>query len=470
MSPEEFRQYGHQVVDWIADYLSNVDERPVLAQVEPGFLKKAVPTSPPLNGEDMTSILADMDSLILPGVTHWNHPGFFAYFSTSGSGPGILGEMFSAVFNVNAMLWRTCPSATELEEITIDWTRQMIGLPDDFGGVIYDTASMSNLCALVAAREAIVPRANEGGTDVDYSQLRLYVSEHTHSSIEKSAAIIGLGRDSLRKVPADSEFRMKPEALSAAIEEDLGNGYQPFCTVATVGTTSTTSVDPVRAVSEVCRKHKLWLHVDAAYGGSAAVVPEMRWILDGCEKADSLVMNPHKWMFVPLDLSILFCRRMDMLRQAFSLIPEFLRSPESDVHNFMDYGPQLGRRFRAIKLWFVQRYFGVNGIAEVIRGHLEMARELECWIEESNDFELLAPVRFSNVCFRACPVGYSDDLNALNERLMESVNREGRMFLSHTKLDGKLTLRLAIGNIRTTRDHVKLAWKQLNEHLEKLVR
>ncbi|MEN3334163.1 MAG: aromatic-L-amino-acid/L-tryptophan decarboxylase [Blastocatellia bacterium] len=467
MSAEEFRRYGHQLIDWVADYLSHPERYPVLSQNQPGEVKDALPNAPPTDGESFDRILEDLDRVIVPGMTHWNHPAFFAYFATSGSAPGILGELLSAAFNVNAMLWRTSPSATELEEVTLDWLRQMIGLPESFAGVLYDTASISSLCAIAAAREAAPP-----------GKLRLYASEQAHSSIEKSAITLGLGRGATRAIATDAEFRMDVEALAVAIAEDRAAGHQPFCVVATVGTTSTTSIDPVPQIADLCEREKLWLHVDAAYGGSAAVLPEMKWILAGAERADSLVMNPHKWLFVPVDLSVLFCRRMDMLKAAFSLVAEYLRTSEETVRNYMDYGPQLGRRFRALKLWFVLRYFGTDGIAARLRHHLELAKELATWVDESENFERLAPVPLGTVCFRAYPQDLRERagndtspadveayLDLLNERMMEAVNRGGKVFLSHTKLNGKFTLRLAIGNIRTTREHVRLAWDELNAAL-----
>jgi aromatic-L-amino-acid decarboxylase len=492
MSPEDFRSYGYRVVDWIADYLTHPERYPVLSQNQPGQVKEALPSAPPQRGEAMEALLADLDRVVVPGVTHWNHPGFFAYFAISGSAPGILGEMFSAAFNVNAMLWRTSPSATELEEVTIDWLRQMLGLSNDFSGVIYDTASISSLCAIAAAREAVSElNVREEGLGTSNTRLRLYCSEHAHSSIDKACITLGIGQEGVRKIWTDSEFRMDARSLARAMEEDRANGWRPFCVVATVGTTSTTSIDPVPQIAEICRREDLWLHVDAAYGGSAAVVPEMRWILDGCEHADSIVMNPHKWLFVPVDLSVLFCKRMDVLRQAFSLVPEYLRTTDAkeEVQNFMDYGPQLGRRFRALKLWFVMRYFGVEGLQARIGEHIAMAREFAEWVDQSPDFERLAPVPFSVVCFRAHPRKYKEEaahslkenpelphwsrdvefvennLEILNKHLMEEVNRRGKVFLSHTKLKGTFTLRLAIGNIRTTREHVKLAWDELNEVL-----
>jgi aromatic-L-amino-acid decarboxylase len=472
MSAEEFRRHGHRVVDWIADYLAHPERYPVLSRNQPGQVKGALPESAPLHGEGMREILDDLDRVIVPGVTHWNHPGFFAYFSISGSAPGILGEMLSAAFNVNAMLWRTSPAATELEEVTLGWLRRMMGLPDNFSGVIYDTASISSLCAIAAARE-VAPAG----------RLRLYASEQAHSSIEKSAMTLGLGRDGVRKITTDGEYRMDAGALDRAIKEDRAEGWRPFAVVATVGTTGTTSVDPVPQVADICEREGLWLHVDAAYGGSAAIAPEMKWVLEGAERADSLVVNPHKWLFVPVDLSVLYCRRMDALKAAFSLVPEYLRTSEGEdeVKNFMDYGPQLGRRFRAIKFWFVMRYFGAEGLAARIREHIRLAREFAGWVDESAHFERLAPTRFSLVCFRANPPAPRDEagaarspseveayLDSLNERLLDEVNKGGKVYLSHTKLNGRLTLRLAIGNIRTTREHVRLAWDELNQALARL--
>lgn len=469
MSAEELRRYGHQVVDWIADYFSHPERYPVLSQSEPGDLKKALPLAAPEHGEAMEAMLADLDRLIVPGVTHWNHPSFFAYFATTGSAPGILGEMLTAAFNVNAMLWRTSPSATELEEVTLDWLRQMIGLPESFGGVIYDTASISTLCAIAAAREAVPGlRVREEGLGATGAKLRMYASEHVHSSVDKSAITLGIGQSGLRKIASDSDYRMDAAALAKAIDEDRTNGWIPFCVVATTGTTSTTSIDPVPAIAQICEREGLWLHVDAAYGGSAAVVPEMRWVLEGSDRADSLVVNPHKGLFVPVDLSVLYCRRMDVLRSAFSLVPEYLRTAQGDeVKNFMDYGPQLGRRFRALKFWFVMRYFGVEGLRSRIRGQIALAREFADWVAESEDFEIMAPAPFSLVCFRAHPRGLNEgpELDALNERLMNEVNRRGKVLLSHTKLHEKLTLRLAIGNIRTSIEHVRLAWDELNQTL-----
>ena len=478
MSTEEFRRFGHEIVDWIADYFERIEELPVLAQIEPGELKAQLPTSPPQVGESMEAILADVDRLIVPALTHWSHPSFFAYFATSTSAPGIFGELLSAAFDVKSMLWRTSPAATELEEVVLDWLRQMIGLDDGMSGFIYDTASVSSMHAIAAAREGVEMRIREEGMSgrKDLPLLRVYASEQAHSSIDKGIITLGLGQRALRKIPADSEFRMDPRALAEAIDEDKRDGMLPFCVVATVGTTSTSSVDPVPAIVEVCEKHAMWLHVDAAYAGSAAIVPELRHILDGCERADSLVLNPHKWLFTPFDLSVLYCRHMDLLRRAFSLVPEYLRTPEQEkVRSGSDYGVQLGRRFRALKLWMIIRYFGHEGLAARIREHCRLAKLFASWIEVSADWELMAPVPFALVCFRACPKveGKTEEvqakrLDALNEAIMHAVNATGKAFLSHTKLNDKLTLRLSIGNIRTTERHVRQIWELLNEQLTAL--
>src|SRR6185295_13434463 len=472
MSKEEFLRFGHELVDWIAQYFDRIEDLPVLASIEPGDLKAQLPSSPPEHGEPMEKIISDLDRLIVPALTHWSHPSFFAYFATSTSGPGILGELLTAAFDNKAMLWRTSPASTELEDVTLDWLRQMMGLDAGMTGIIYDTASVSSMHAIAAAREGVEQRIREEGMSgrPDLPLLRVYVSEHAHSSIEKGVITLGLGQRALRKIPTDSEFRMDPKALAAAIEEDKSSGYLPFCIVATVGTTSTSSIDPVREIIPIGEEHAMWLHVDAAYAGSAAVVPELRNILAGCERADSIVVNPHKWLFTPFDLSVLYTRHMDLLRRAFSLVPEYLRTPEQEnVRSGSDYGIQLGRRFRALKLWMVMRYFGHDGLAARIREHCRLARLFASWVEESPDWELMAPVPLGLVCFRACPSGEAD-LDTLNESIMHGVNASGRALLSHTRLNDKLTLRLSLGNIRTTEKHVRDVWELLSQQLRRQLR
>jgi aromatic-L-amino-acid decarboxylase len=465
MDLEEFRRHGHRLIEWIADYLAHADRYPVLARVQPGEVRARLPAAPPSRPEPMDSILADFQSILLPGITHWNHPAFFAYFASTGSGPGILGELLTAALNVNGMLWRTSPAATELEQVALDWLRQMLGLPAEFRGVIADTASMSSLLAIAAAREQVPGLdAREKGLvgRADVPLLCLYTSEQAHSSVEKGAIAVGVGRQGVRKIPVDGAYRMDAAALARAVREDEAGGRRPFCVVATVGTTSTTSVDPVAEIADICRRHGLWLHVDGAYGGIAAIVPELRHVLAGCEAADSIVVNPHKWLFTPVDCSAFYVRRPDALRQAFRLVPEYLRTDEEEVTNYMDWGVQLGRRFRALKLWMVIRYFGQEGLAARIREHIRLARMFAGWVEESPHFELMAPVPFSTVCFRARPPGMDDAaLNRLNEALLNAVNATGKVFLSHTVLKGQYTLRLAVGNLRTTEEHVRRAWELL---------
>jgi aromatic-L-amino-acid decarboxylase len=473
MPLEEFRRFGHQVVEWIAEYFAGIERHPVLARVRPGEIRRRLPAQPPVEGEPFDVILRDFEEILLPGITHWNHPGFMAYFAITGSGPGILGELLAAALNVNAMLWKTSPAATELEQVVLDWLRQMLGLPPEFEGLIYDTASISSLCALAAAREALGLEVRERGLAgrAEVPRLRLYASEEAHASIEKGAIVLGLGQAGVRKIPTDDAFRMDVRALEHAIEEDRAAGWRPFCVVATVGTTSTTSIDPVAEIARVCERYGMWLHVDAAYAGAAAIAPEFRHVLEGCERADSLVVNPHKWLFTPIDLSAFYCRRLDMLRRAFSLVPEYLRTEEAEVRNFMDYGPQLGRRFRALKLWMVIRYFGQQGLAARIREHVRLAQQFAAWVDADPDFERMAPTPLSTICFRARPSSLAaseDDLDRFNEALLEAINATGECFLSPTRVRGRFALRLAIGNLRTSERHVRRAWELLRTHAARL--
>ncbi len=488
MPTEEFRRYGHQLVDWIAGYFENIGEYPVLSQVEPNWLKGQIPQSPPQEGEDFGEVLKDVDRLILPAVTHWNHPNFHGLFATSTSSVGVFGEMLTAAFDMKAMLWRTSPASTELEDVVLDWLRQMMALPEHFEGIIYDTASVSTMHAIAAAREkagySVRERGLSGRDDVPL--MRVYCSEHVHSSIDKGVITLGLGLDSLRKIECNERFEMIPEKLADAIEEDIENGYVPICVIPTIGTTSTSSVDPVDSIADICEKYGIWLHVDTAYAGSTAILPEFRHhftgrqsdisnlkfeISDtgssGWERADSIVVNPHKWLFTPFDLSVLYCKDLSVLKDAFSLVAEYLKtSEEPTVKNGMDYGIQLGRRFRALKLWFVIRYFGVEGMQNRLREHCRLARLFASWVEGSPDFELMAPVPFALVCFRAIKAGASEEeLNALNERIMNEINASGEAYLSHTKLNGKFTLRLSVGSIRVEESHLTKVWELLNNRL-----
>ncbi|MBV9110147.1 MAG: amino acid decarboxylase [Gemmatimonadetes bacterium] len=473
MPAEEFRRHAHAAVDWMADYLAGVERYPVLSQVRPGDVAALIPSAPPAAGEDFAAVLGDVERVVMPGITHWNHPDFFAYFAITGSAPGIIGEMMAAALNVNGMLWRSSPAVTEVEERALDWLRQMLGLPDVLRGTIQDTASISTLVAIAAARERAGVGVREMGmSGRDLPRLRVYASEHVHSSIDKACITLGLGMEGLRKIPTDDEFRMDPAALAAAIAEDRAAGMIPICVIATTGTTSTSSIDPVPAVAEICAKEDVWLHVDAAYGGSAAAVPELRWVLAGAERADSLVVNPHKWLFTPIDISVLYLRDPEICRRAFSLIPDYLVTPEGEsVTNLMDYGPALGKRFRALKLWFVLRYFGADGVAARVREHVRLAQELAGWIDAEPFWERMAPTPLSLVVFRHRPSGLTDEqVDAHNERLMAAVNDSGRIFISHTKLHGRIALRLAIGNIRTQESHIRAAWDLLRTTGDELLR
>lgn len=467
MPSEEFRKHGYAILDKIAEYFEKIDELPVLSQVQPDWLKNSLPASAPETGEDFAGVLADVDRLILPAVTHWTHPNFHGLFSTSTSSVGVFGEMFAAAFDQKAMLWRTSPASTELEDVVLDWLRQMMGLPEDFEGIIYDTASVSTMQAIAAARERAGLNIRELGMSgrTDLPLLRVYASEHVHSSIDKACITLGLGTRSLRKIAVNERFEMIAEELADAIDEDIEAGYLPLCVIPTIGTTSSSSIDPVDAIADICEKHGIWLHVDAAYAGSAAIVPELQPLFSGWERADSIVTNPHKWLFTPFDLSVLYCRDLSVMKQAFSLTPEYLKtSDESTVKNGMDYGIQLGRRFRALKLWFVIRYFGREGLIERIREHCRLASLFASWVEASPDFEMLAPVPFALVCFRACPSGV-EDLDLLNERIMSEINASGEAYLSHTKLNGRFTIRLSVGSVRVEERHLDKVWNLLNMHL-----
>jgi aromatic-L-amino-acid/L-tryptophan decarboxylase len=458
-----FREEGRRLVDWVARYLAGAEAYPVLPRVRPGDVAASLPPSPPAGPEPMREILADVERLILPGLTHWNHPGFFAYFANSSTAPAILAEMLAAAFNANGMLWKTAPAATELEVVVLDWLRQMLGLPAGLFGVIQDTASASTLVALAAARETVPGLEVRRRGLTGQARLRMYASEHAHSSVDKAGIVLGVGQDGLRRIRADAEYRMIPAALQDAIDEDRAAGWTPFAVVATVGTTSTTSIDPVPAVADVCAREGLWLHVDAAYGGSAAVEPSLRFVLEGCDRADSLVLNPHKWLFVPVDLSVLYTRRPEVLRAALSVVPDYLRTAEEAVApNFMDYGVSLGRRFRALKLWMVVRAFGHQGLAARIREHVRLAQAFRSWVEADPGFEVAAPSPLSVVCFRArFPGSGPEDEDRRNQAVMDAVNAGGEAYLSHTRLGGRTVLRLAVGNVRTEERHVRRAWDLL---------
>ncbi len=459
MPKDEFRKFGYETIDWIADYFERMEDLPVLSQVEPNSLKNSLPDSAPETGEDFTNVLEDVENLILPAVTHWNHPNFHGLFSTSTSSVGVFGEMLTAAFDMKAMLWRTSPASTELEEVVLMWLRKMMGLSEDFNGIIYDTASVSTLHAIAMAREKLNLDIREKGMSgrTDLPLLRIYCSEQTHSSIDKAVILLGLGTNSIVKIPTNEKFEIDTEKLREAIQDDYSRGYKPFCVVATIGTTSTTSVDNVERIAEICGRNDIFLHVDMAYAGSAMILPELQYHLKGIENADSIVTNPHKWFFTPFDLSVLYVKDLDLLKQTFSIIPEYLKVDEV-VTNQMDYGIQLGRRFRSLKLWFVMRYFGKEGLQSRIRDHIRLAKLFETYVNESEDFEMMADVPFALVCFRACPEGV-EDLDALNETIMNDINSSGEAYLSHTKLNGNFVLRLSVGSIRVEDRHLEKVWE-----------
>jgi len=457
---EDFRRAGHETVDWIAEYLTNVSNMPVLAQTKPGDLLDALPKSAPEKGEPFDAILHDFDRLVMPAVTQWNHPRFFAYFACTGSTPAILGEMLAAALNTNGLHWKTSPAVAELEQRALDWLRQWIGVPEGWFGIVYDTASTSSMHAVVCARELIAPEARTEGSRND---LVLYTSDQSHMSIEKGAIAVGVGQKNIRKVPSDAEFRMRADALAKMVEEDKHAGKRPFCVVATVGTTSSTSIDPVPQIADVAEKHGMWLHVDCAYAGAAAILPEHRYIMAGVERAHSLVFNAHKWLLTPIDLSAFYTRRPDILRQAFSLTPDYLKTQDDPrAHNLMDYGVPLGHRFRALKLWFVMRYFGRERIETMLRRHIQWAKDFAGLVDAHPKFERVAPVPLSVVCFR---YKGSDDAN---RAILDKVNASGRVFMASTVLNGKLTLRLAIGQLETNWSDVQEAWKLLQKATEEL--
>jgi aromatic-L-amino-acid decarboxylase len=463
----EFRDAFDRAARWIDDYYTDPMRYPVLSRSKPGDLVAALPTSPPETGEGFDEIFADFERIVVPGITHWNHPRFFAYFAISAAPIAVIAEALVAALDVNAMLWRTSPAATELEDVVLAWLRDLLGLDAGLAGIVYDTASISGFTALAAARESldldIRARGMAGRSDLP--ALRVYLTEHTHSHIEKAAITLGVGRDNVVRVPVDDAFAMRPEALADVLASDLARGMRPLCVVATVGTTSTTSSDPVPAIAEIAATHGVWLHVDAAYAGPAAMLPEHRTLLAGCERADSVVVNPHKWLFVPIDFSVLYIRNPDVLRRAFSLAADYLETSDGAAHNYMDYGLQLGRRFRALKMWFAMRHLGVNGMRERLRRHIALAQTFASWVEADPEWEILAPHPLSVVCFRHAPPGLpSDAIDPHNIAVVDAVNATGEAFLSTTRLHGHIALRLAIGNERTTEGDVAAVWQLLRTH------
>lgn len=476
---DEFRRLLHEVADRIADYRASISTQRIIPESEPGATTRQLPEAPPEHAEEMTEVLRDFDRIIMPGLVHWGHPMFLGYFATTTTAPGIIGEMIAAALNVSAMTWATSPAATELESVVLDWIRQMLGLPAEFEGVVYDTASVALLHALAAAREDLNLNVRHAGLAgrTDIPPLTLYASDQAHSSLRKAAITLGIGEANVRGIRTDAEFRMDAAELRRQLADDVRAGLRPLAVVATVGTTSATSVDPTEEIARVCREYRTWLHVDAAYGGAMALIEEGRWVMRGVELADSVVFNPHKWMYVPLDFSALYVRRIETLSRVFSLVPEYLRGDAEKAgeaaRNYMDYGIQLGRRFRALKAWMVIRTFGREGLARRIQECCRLARLFVEWIESDDRFELLAPVTMAVVCFRVRlhatdEVDMEAELNKLNEKLLNRVNSTGEVYLTHTQLKGKLALRIAIGNVNTATHHLHRLHELLGDKLTEI--
>ena len=469
MDNEAFRQYGYKWIDWIADYLSDVENFPVCSQVKPGEIKAKLPEEAPVKGESMEAIFKDFKDIILPGISHWQHPSWFAYFPAHNSPPSILAELVSAGLGIVGLAWQTSPSAAELEEVVMEWLRKMLGLPEGMTGVIQDTASAASLVALLTARE----KATDYMTNIKGLSLPItaYISEESHSSIEKGAKVAGYGKEYIRRIPTDEHFAMLPEKLEEAVCTDKEKGLQPACVVATVGTTSSSAVDPLVPIGDICCKYNLWLHVDAAYAGSAFILPEKAWLLQGVENADSLVFNPHKWLLTNMDCSAFFVRDPEALIRTFDIRPEYLKTAvDSQVKNYRDWGIPLGRRFRALKLWFVLRSYGLENIQEILRNHIRWAGMFKDWVERNEFFELMAPVPLSLVCFRLNDdMGDEAALTALNEDLLERINSSGKVFLTHTVLKGKYVLRMAIGTRTTQEQHVRQAWELIKKEADAIL-
>jgi len=468
-SVDLFRQEAHKVVDWIADYYNDIEQYPVKAKSKPGSVFSRIPVDPPDEPEGMKTIFEDFKKIIMPGITHWQSPGFYAYFPSNSSFPSLLAEMLTSALGAQCMKWETSPAATELEEAVLSWLKKMTGLPAVFEGVIQDTASTATLCAILTAREKYTGfQINDDGF-IDHSALRVYCSTEAHSSIEKAVKISGIGKNNLVKIDVDSEYRMVPRLLELSIAEDIKNGLKPICVVAALGTTGSTAIDPLEEIAAICLKNNIWLHVDAAYAGSALILPEYRYMIKGIEHADSFVFNPHKWLFTNFDCSAYFVKDSAMLVNTFKLVPEYLKSQIQDhVNDYSNWGIQLGRRFRALKLWFVIRSYGIKGLQGKLRKHIAIARELKSWIEQDERFEILAPVHFSLICFRFHPKGVDnlEELNQLNEKIMKEVNNTGKMYITHTKLNENFTLRMATSQTHVELNHVKDAWKLIVKKAE----
>jgi aromatic-L-amino-acid decarboxylase len=464
---EEFRKQLHELADWVADFRENIESLRVAPREEPGAIRAQLPAQAPEEGESFEKILNDVNRVIVPGMVHWSHPMFLAYFGWTTTAPAILGEIVTAPLNVNAMTWRTSPAATELETLMIDWIRQWVHLPQQFGGVVYDTASVGVMHALAVAREEAAPFVRKRGlVGAGAPVFRIYASEQAHSSAEKAAIALGLGEENVQRVATDSLFRMDASALREMIACDVRDGFKPLAAIATVGTTSTASVDPIPEIARICREFKMWLHIDGAYGAGFAILPEYQSITAGWSDAESIVVNPHKSLFVPLDFSVLYVRDLEKLRRVFTLVPEYLRGDTVEAQkNYMDYGIQLGRRFRALKAWIIFRSFGREGIAARLREHIRLANIFADWIKKDNRFELAAPVSLGIVCFRFVS-GDENELDKLNSEIVEEINASGRAYLTQTKLRGQTVMRIGLGNVLTTEDHLRKAWKLIRDAAE----
>ncbi|MBW6459353.1 MAG: aminotransferase class V-fold PLP-dependent enzyme [Bacteroidales bacterium] len=462
MDNRAFRKYAHEIVDWMADYLEQVEHLPVKAQTEPGDIFNQIPDHPPEEGEEMAEIFIDFMKIIIPGMTHWQSPNFFAYFPANSSYPSVLAEMLTATLGAQCMKWETSPAAAELEEKMMNWLKEMTGLPGYFHGVIQDSASTATLVAILTAREKMSDyQVNERGLKW-FDNFRVYCSSETHSSIEKAIKIAGLGRQNLVRVGVDSQQRMDPQLLKQSIASDLKVSNKPVCVVATLGTTGTTAIDPLKEIAAICSRHGIWLHVDAAFAGSALILPEYRWMIKGIGQADSFVFNPHKWLFTNFDCSAYFVKDKYALLRTLQVVPEYLRTADQGrVNDYCDWSVPLGRRFRALKLWFVLRSFGVKALQEKLRLHLSLAQELSEMISRDEEFELMAPVTLNLVCFRYKPKGIvdEDELNKINEDLLKRINKSSKAYMTHTKIDGKFAIRMVVAQTNVAKRHVVNAWK-----------